>query len=120
MLTVTFFYAGAAGGDDSEKYNPSEWVQNLINNVKSEGHKAHSIFSELDVLKEYNGGIEWRETARSVKFISGADPSGFGSIQRGDRVARGHQVSKIHIRADPGDPGIDRTRGNSGVSLPGQ
>ncbi|XP_078321588.1 electrogenic sodium bicarbonate cotransporter 1-like isoform X2 [Crassostrea virginica] len=59
---------GAAGGDDSEKYNPSEWVQNLINNVKSEGHKAHSIFSELDVLKEYNGGIEWRETARWVKY----------------------------------------------------
>lgn len=50
--------------DDSEKYNPSEWVQNLINNVKSEGHKAHGVFSELDVLKEYNGNIEWREAAR--------------------------------------------------------
>lgn len=50
--------------DDSEKYNPSEWVQNLINNVKSEGHKAHNVFSELDVLKEYNGNIEWREAAR--------------------------------------------------------
>ena len=78
MLTVTFFSVGAAGGDDSEKYNPSEWVQNLINNVKSEGHKAHSIFSELDVLKEYNGGIEWRETARSVKLLLGADPLGVG------------------------------------------
>ncbi|XP_011439491.2 electrogenic sodium bicarbonate cotransporter 1 [Magallana gigas] len=54
--------------DDSEKYNPSEWVQNLINNVKSEGHKAHGVFSELDVLKEYNGNIEWREAARWVKY----------------------------------------------------
>ena len=111
MLTGTFFSAGATGGDDSEKYNPSEWVQNLINNVKSEGHKAHSIFSELDVLKEYNGGIEWREAARSVKFLSGADPSGFGSIQRGDRVARGRQVSKIHIRGGSIGVWVNITRG---------
>ncbi|XP_061185498.1 electrogenic sodium bicarbonate cotransporter 1-like [Saccostrea echinata] len=54
--------------DECEKYNPSEWVQSLINNVKSEGHKAHSVFSELDVLKEYNGSIEWREAARWVKY----------------------------------------------------
>lgn len=52
--------------DDAGKYNPSEWVQNLINNVKSEGHKAHGVFSEMDVLKEYNGFIEWREAARYV------------------------------------------------------
>lgn len=50
--------------DDLEKYNLLEWVQNFINNVKFEGYKVYGVFSELDVLKEYNGNIEWCEVVR--------------------------------------------------------
>ena len=60
--------------------------------------KIHIRGGSIGGEDQYNQGIEWREAARSVKFLSGADPSGFGSIQRGDRMARDRQVSKIPIR----------------------
>lgn len=32
--------------------------------MKFEGYKVYGVFSELDVLKEYNGNIEWCEVVR--------------------------------------------------------
>lgn len=62
-LTVTcLIYTENTGSPDD--YNPTDWVQNLLNTVKDEGHRTHSIFSELDILRKSNDTYEWREAAR--------------------------------------------------------
>ncbi|KAK3108694.1 hypothetical protein FSP39_013514 [Pinctada imbricata] len=67
---------GDSYGETDTEYKPSEWVQTIINSVKDVGHQAHSVFSELDVLKEYNGQVEWRETARWVKYEEDVEEGG--------------------------------------------
>ena len=59
------------------EYNPTDWVQRIINNNhRAVSHKAHSIFCELDVLKKHNDSYEWRESARWVKYEENLEEGG--------------------------------------------
>ncbi|XP_067649397.1 electroneutral sodium bicarbonate exchanger 1-like [Haliotis asinina] len=51
-----------------EDYVPSERIQELLNSVTDIKHRAHKIFSEMDVLKKRGEDFEWREVARWVKY----------------------------------------------------
>ncbi|XP_046332973.1 sodium bicarbonate cotransporter 3-like isoform X1 [Haliotis rufescens] len=53
-------------GDDD--YVPSERIQSLLNSVTDIKHRAHKVFSEMDVLKKRGEDFEWREVARWVKY----------------------------------------------------
>ncbi|XP_033761827.1 sodium bicarbonate cotransporter 3-like isoform X1 [Pecten maximus] len=62
--------------NSKEDYDPTDRIQNLLNSVKDEAHKTHSIFSELDVLRRYNDAYEWREAARWVKYEENVEEGG--------------------------------------------
>ncbi|KAH3715008.1 sodium bicarbonate cotransporter 3-like [Dreissena polymorpha] len=53
---------------DGLNYVPKDLVQHMLNNVKDKSRQSHNIFCELDTLKTFNGNLEWRESARWVKF----------------------------------------------------
>lgn len=50
------------------EYFPSQIVQEVLNNVKDQSHRSHKVFCQLDILKQFHEELEWRESARWVKF----------------------------------------------------
>ena len=128
MLTVTIFFCRGGRGrrlgkvqplrvgtepDQQRQIGGSQGSQHLQRARRAEGiQRGDRVARDCQVSKisyqgrihrglgQYNEGIEWRVAIRSVKFISGADPSGVRVDTTGDRVARGCQVSRICRRAD--------------------
>ncbi|CAC5411214.1 Anion exchange protein 3,Anion exchange protein 4,Sodium bicarbonate cotransporter 3,Sodium-driven chloride bicarbonate exchanger,Electroneutral sodium bicarbonate exchanger 1,Electrogenic sodium bicarbonate cotransporter 1,Electrogenic sodium bicarbonate cotransporter 4 [Mytilus coruscus] len=68
---------GSTLHDQPFEYNPTDWVQRIINNNKrGVSHKAHSVFCELDVLRKHNENFEWKESARWVKYEENLEEGG--------------------------------------------
>ncbi|GAB1610813.1 electroneutral sodium bicarbonate exchanger 1 [Argonauta hians] len=56
--------------------NVSEVIQQLMHNVNDEDHQAHQIFCEMDVLHQEGEAIEWKESARWVKYEEDVEDGG--------------------------------------------
>ncbi|CAI9739195.1 solute carrier family 4 (sodium bicarbonate cotransporter), member 7 [Octopus vulgaris] len=56
--------------------NVSEVIQQLMHNVNDEDHQAHHIFCEMDVLHREGEAIEWKESARWVKYEEDVEDGG--------------------------------------------
>ena len=48
--------------------NPTDTVKCILGDTEGSGHEPHQLFSELEELCKTENGMEWKETARWVKF----------------------------------------------------
>ena len=48
--------------------NPTDTVKFILGDTEGSGHHPHQLFSELEELCKTENGLEWKETARWVKF----------------------------------------------------
>jgi len=71
--------AGGGGGGvlAGEEAPPSQRVQFILGGEEDEEHHPHQLFSEMDELRtDTHGQVEWKETARWVKFEEDVEEGG--------------------------------------------
>ncbi|XP_069108204.1 sodium bicarbonate cotransporter 3-like [Argopecten irradians] len=62
---------------DLEATSPAQRVQFLLGEEEDDEHKAHDVFCEMaELLYKDGGDVEWKETARWVKFEEDVEEGG--------------------------------------------
>ena len=68
VLTLTLLFPGTP---------PSQRVQFILGeDVDDEKHESHPLFSEMEELVTEGGDMEWKETARWIKFEENVEEGG--------------------------------------------